>query len=242
MSEGAPKARTEAKTPSTGAIDLYWIPLGAGGHVVRLNGKIYEAIKAFVGHREPRALYHSALEVWAPDGPFVIEVTPIPDANGRARGVVAEGPVGTMWAGRFRVFRYEIRRWLGGSIPDVNEAVASPVRVATDLSTARTVLDRLPSVPTPTWGRDELDTGDMWNSNSVISWLLVQAGVGVDAIRPPAAGRAPGWDAGLVVARRAGGHEIGGERGHVRDAPQIGSPRCGAGEGRTKRRLRGRKP
>jgi hypothetical protein len=64
----------------------------------------------------------------------------------------------------------------------------------------------LPSVPTPTWGRDELDTGDMWNSNSVISWLLVQAGVGVDAIRPPAGGRAPGWDAGLVVARRAGGH------------------------------------
>jgi Polyketide cyclase / dehydrase and lipid transport len=46
----------------------------------------------------------------------------------------------------------------------------------------------------------------MWNSNSVISWLLVHAGVGVDAIRPPAGGRAPGWDAGLVVARRAGGH------------------------------------
>jgi hypothetical protein len=27
-------------------IDLYWFPLGAGGNFVRLNGRIYEAIKA----------------------------------------------------------------------------------------------------------------------------------------------------------------------------------------------------
>lgn len=27
-------------------IDLYWFPLGAGGHFVRLNGRIYEAVKA----------------------------------------------------------------------------------------------------------------------------------------------------------------------------------------------------
>jgi hypothetical protein len=37
--------------PAPGAVDLYWIPLGAGGHVVRLNGRIYEAIKAFIEHR-----------------------------------------------------------------------------------------------------------------------------------------------------------------------------------------------
>jgi hypothetical protein len=186
------------------AVDLYWIPLGAGAHVVRLNGKVYEAIKASVEHRPRLALYHSALEVWVPEGRFVIEVTPIPDTDGRARGVVAEGPVGLRWAGRFRLFRYEIRRWLGGSIPDVKEAVSSPIRVATDVATAQKVLDRLTSVPTPTWGRDELETGDMWNSSSVISWVLVQADVHVDEIRPPAGGRAPGWDAGLVVARRDG--------------------------------------
>ncbi|MCU1461111.1 MAG: hypothetical protein JWO37_1186 [Acidimicrobiales bacterium] len=34
------------------------------------------------------------------------------------------------WARRFRVFRYEIRRWRGGAIPDISYAVASPVRVA----------------------------------------------------------------------------------------------------------------
>jgi len=26
------------------AIDLYWLPLGAGGHSVRLNGKVFEAV------------------------------------------------------------------------------------------------------------------------------------------------------------------------------------------------------
>jgi hypothetical protein len=28
------------------AIDLYWLPLGAGGHSVRLNGLVFEAIAA----------------------------------------------------------------------------------------------------------------------------------------------------------------------------------------------------
>jgi hypothetical protein len=42
----------------------------------------------------------------------------------------------------------------------------------------------------------------MWNSNSVISWLLARSGLPTEVIRPPAGGRAPGWHAGLVVARR----------------------------------------
>ena len=137
-----------------------------------------------------------------PDCRFVIESAPIRDSEGRERGVVAEGPVGTSWAGRFRLFRYEIRRWRGGSIPDANEAVSSPVRVANDLARAQLVIDLVSSVPTPVWGRDELRTGDMWNSNSLISWLLVRAGVDTEDLRPPPGGRAPGWDAGLLVARR----------------------------------------
>jgi hypothetical protein len=28
------------------AVDLYWLPLGAGGHFVRLNGRLYEALAA----------------------------------------------------------------------------------------------------------------------------------------------------------------------------------------------------
>ncbi len=190
-------------TRASGTVDLFWIPLGAGGHVVRLNGKVYEAMTAFIERRPRCDLYHSALEVSLPDARFVIESAPIPDQRGRARGVVAEGPVGTRWAGRFRLFRYEIRRWREGSIPDANEAVSSPVRVANDLARARRVLDLVPSVPTPVWGRDELRTGDMWNSNSLTSWLLVGAGVETEGIRPPSRGRAPGWHAGLAVARRA---------------------------------------
>ena len=189
-------------TPAQPAVDLFWIPLGAGGHVVRWNGKIYEAGKAFVEHRPRCALYHTALEVQTPSGRFAIESAPIPSQPGRERGVVAEGPVGTSWAGRFRLFRYEIRRWRGGRIPDANEAVGSPIRVATDEALAQRIIDLVPSVPNPVWGRDELGTGDMWNSNSLTSWLLERAGVHTGQIQPPPGGRAPGWEAGLVVAQR----------------------------------------
>ena len=191
-----------SSTATPGAIDLYWIPLGAGAHVVRLSGEVYEAVKAFIDHRARFALYHTALEVHVADARFVIESAPVIDRQGWERGVVGEGPVGTSWAGRFRIFRYEVRRWRGGSIPDANEAVSSPVRVATDLARAQQILELVPSVPTPVWGRDELDTDDMWNSNSLTSWLLVRSGLYTKDLKPPPGGRAPGWDAGLVVAGR----------------------------------------
>ena len=187
---------------SSAAVDLYWIPLGAGGHVVRLNGKVYEAIKALVERRPRYALYHTALDIRVPDGRFVIESAPIRDDRGRERGVVGEGPVGTRWAGSFRLFRYEIRRWREGLIPDATEAVSSPVRVANDASRATGILELVPFVPMLVWGRDELRTGDMWNSNSLISWLLVRGGVETSTLQPPAGGRAPGWHAGLELARR----------------------------------------
>ena len=47
-------------------VDLYWLPLGAGGHFVRLNGRLYEAAVAALEHRPRRDLYHSALEVRLP--------------------------------------------------------------------------------------------------------------------------------------------------------------------------------
>lgn len=187
-------------------VDLYWIPLGAGAHVVRMSGKAYEALSALVQRRPRYRLYHAALVVGTSDGRYTIESAPIRDDVGSDRGVVAEGPVGMRWLGRFRLFRYEIRRWRDGSIPDLAEAVMSPVRVAGDDATARCVLDLLPLVPLPVWGRDELQTGDMWNSNSVVSWVLSRAGVDLGSVGPPPGGRAPGWDAGLTVARREPGH------------------------------------
>lgn len=98
---------------SSAAIDLYWLPLGAGGHSVRWNGP-----------------------------------------------------------GRARVFRYELRRWRDGVISDVSEAVRSPQRLSSQAGEAARLLALVRRVPTPTWGRDELHTGEMWNSNSVTSWLL----------------------------------------------------------------------
>ena len=184
------------------AVDLYWLPLGAGGHFVRLNGRVFEALAARLAHRSTCDLYHSALEVRVPEGRFVIEQAPVRDEHGDRRGVVGEGAVGTRLAGRLRIFRYEIRRWGGGEIPDVAEAVESPRRLTGDRDRARSVLELAPLVPTPVWGRDELRTGEMRNSNSVISWLITRSGIDVDSIPPPHGGRAPGWRAGIVVARR----------------------------------------
>lgn len=184
-------------------VDLYWLPLGAGGHFVRLNGRVYEGIHAWRERRRAFDLYHSALQVYVPEGRFVIETAwPIPDADRASRGVVVEGPVLTRRAAGLRMLRYEVRRWREGVIPDIGDAVASPQRLSDDVDLAHRVLDLAPEVPAPIWGRDELGTGDMWNSNSVISWLLARSGIAMEAIRPPVGGRAPGWDAGLVIARR----------------------------------------
>ena len=169
---------------------------------MRLNGRIFEAVVARLEQRKTSDLYHSALEVRVDEGTFVIEMAPVPDGNGALRGVVAEAPVGSRWARSLRIFRYEIRRWRGGAIPDVDEAVDSPQRLTDDPFVAQRILDLVPGVPTPVWGRDELQAGEMWNSNSLISWLIVRSGLGIESVHPPAGGRAPGWRAGLVVARR----------------------------------------
>jgi hypothetical protein len=194
----APQA---SDTPSDAAVDLYWLPLGAGGHFVKWNGRLYEALKARLERRAACVLYHAALQVHLGDDTYVIEQAPEPDLTGESRGVVAEGPVGARWAGRFRIFRYEIRVWRGGNIPDVAEAVDSPRRLTGDLAVARHVLDVVPQIPTPVWGRDEFGTGEMWNSNAVIAWVLIKSGIDAGAIQPPLGGRAPGWRAGLVAAR-----------------------------------------
>jgi hypothetical protein len=188
--------------PARPGIDLYWLPLGAGGHCVRLNGRLFEAVASLAERRPRRELYHSALEVRVPSGRFVIEQAPACGGNRRDRGVVAEGAVGSRWAGRFRIFRYEVRRWRDGVIPDAGEAVGSPVRLTEDSAVAQRLLDLAPVAPVAVWGRDELEAGEMWNSNSLVAWLLARAGVPVESIRPPRGGRAPGWRAGLVVAHR----------------------------------------
>jgi len=184
------------------SVNLYWLPLGAGDHCVRLNGRLYEAIVARKQRRAAQDLYHSALEVQLRDDRFVIESAPAWGSRESDRGVVCEGPVGLVWLGHSRFFRYEVRRWRNGVIPDASAAVASPIKVGTMVAQAEQLLELVPRFPTVTWGRDELRTGEMWNSNSLIAWLLASSGHDVGAVLPPAHGRAPGWSAGLVVAAR----------------------------------------
>ena len=208
-------------------VDLYWLPLGAGGNFVRLNGRLYEALLSRLQRRPARDLYHSALVVALPEARYVVEMTP---AGGPGeRGVVGVGPVGARWAGRLRAFRYELRRWREGVIPDLAEAVDSPRRLTRDPATGRRLLDLAPSVPMLVWGRDEIGAGEMWNSNSQISWLLARAGLDPAGIEPPAGGRAPGWSAGILAAGLD--RLTGGARGDGR--PSAAGPNApGDGRGR----------
>lgn len=181
------------------SVDLYWLPLGAGGHSVRLNGKVFEFVAAALARRDRRDLYHSALIVTTADARWTIELGP--EQKGE-HGRVAGGSVGSVILGSLRVFRYEARCWRDGVIPDIEEAVASPARLSDDREVADRIIELAPNIPTAVWGRDELGAGEMWNSNSVTSWLLERAGVNTDQIEMPPNGRAPGWDAGVIVARR----------------------------------------
>jgi hypothetical protein len=185
-------------------VDLYWLPLGAGeaSGCVRWNSRVFEAMMARQQHRQVRDLYHSALVVHLGGDRYVIEMAPAWGNGEPDRGVVSEGAVGLPWLGRSRFFRYEIRRWKNGTIPDIAEAVASPQRLNTDEVRVRRLLDLVPAFPVVTWGRDELHAGEMWNSNSLIAWLIARSGHHAGAIEMPARGRAPGWSAGLIVAGR----------------------------------------
>lgn len=63
-----------APDPSKANVDLYWIPLGAGGAgFVKLNGRMYEAIRAHRERRRELDIYHTALEVRVPEGRLIVE-------------------------------------------------------------------------------------------------------------------------------------------------------------------------
>lgn len=181
-------------------VDLSWLPLGAGGQCVRVNGRIYETVAAGWQRRARSDLYHSALRIRSGGTTYTVEMGPVWNVSATDRGVVCEGPVGARALGRFRAFRYEVRCWPGGVIPDLDEAVGEPQRVSEDPVQVSALLRTIPEVPPLTWGRDELGTGDMWNSNSLVSWALARTGHDMRSLTPPPNGRAPGWNAGLRLA------------------------------------------
>jgi hypothetical protein len=186
-----------------GSVELYWIPLGVDGNrSVRWGGRLYEWCVARRDARPPQRLFHSALLIRPDaDATYAIEMAPVWSSRLPDRGVVVEGPVGLRALGRSRMFRYEVRCWREGVIPDLAAAVDSPVVLPATDAQARTLLSLAPSFPALTWGLDERGTGDMWNSNSLVSWLLAMSGLPVD-LAPPDGGRAPGWTAGVTIAAR----------------------------------------
>lgn len=182
--------------------DLYWLPLGAGGTCVRWNGRVYETVTAAWQRRARSDLYHSALRIRSGATTYAVEMGPVWNVAATDRGVVCEGPVGARALGRFRAFRYEVRCWPGGYIPDLDEAVGEPQRVSEDPVQVHALLRTIPEVPRLTWGRDELGTGEMWNSNSLVSWALARTAHDMRSLAPPPNGRAPGWSAGLYLAEQ----------------------------------------
>lgn len=184
---------------------LYWIPLGAGGTgFVSLNGRIYERLVARRQRRPALDLYHTALEVRLSAARFVVETMwPRPDRGTATRGVLVEGAVFSEVLGFTRLFRYEVRRWRDGLLPDADHAVGGARLVLAGVEPAVRLLDLVERVPPLTWGRDPTGSGDMWNSNSVVSWLLTMGGADMSDTLPPPHGRAPGWGAGVEVARMA---------------------------------------
>ena len=184
------------------SVHVLWIPLGAGeaSRLVRWTGRAFESACATIEHRAPLDLYHSALVVSVDGVRFGIEMAPAWRSTAAAGEVMRSGAVGLRGLGSSRYFRYEVRCLADGAIPDRQFAVGV-VSVDTDPQRARRLLDLPREFPAATWGRDEFDAGEMWNSNSLTSWLLDRSGHDVTAVSVPAGGRAPGWQAGITVAR-----------------------------------------
>jgi len=143
----------------TAAVDLYWIPLGAGGHSVRFNGRVFEAIEAARQRRSRCDLYHAALVVELDGDRYTIEIAPSPDADEASRGVVGTGAVGSRYVGWLRLFRYEIRCWRAGSIPDLDWAVGGSHRFTTDRRIASRLLNLVATAPRPVWGARRAEAG-----------------------------------------------------------------------------------
>jgi hypothetical protein len=184
------------------SVRLYWVPVGAGQHVVRRSTRLFEVYDARRHHRPQQTLYHAVLEVHLDLERWTVEMAPAWGGPPGDHGVAGTGAVAWRRLAASRLFRYEVRVWQDGTVPDLDFAVGEPVHLATDPTRARRLLAAGAQVPHLTWGRDELGLGDMWNSNSVVSWMLVASGHDVTGLAPPGGGRAPGWSAGLELARR----------------------------------------
>lgn len=183
--------------------DLWWLPVGAGGHIVVHTSAWWEGLSAVREGRPSRPLFHAALEVFDGRDTWLVEMAPAWGGPPMPRGVVGTGPVGSRFLGRVRAFRYEVRCWRDGILPDRNHAVEAPHRIRLTEESASSLLEAVRTVPRLVWGRDVCGIADMWNSNSVIAWVLHRSGIDMVGLGPPTPGSAPGWRSGVVASLRA---------------------------------------
>ena len=117
--------------------------------------------------RQPLDLYHTALVVHLPEGRFVVEnCWPIPDPDGRSRGVVVQGPVPSRRLAGFACSAMRCAAGATGSSP--TPARPWPARTGEQRPRHRVGCwtCRLPAQPGLGSGRAW--DGEMWNSNSVM--------------------------------------------------------------------------
>lgn len=186
---------------------LHWIPVGAGGHVVRHTSGWFERAAARREHRRPLRLVHAALTLVLGERTYAVEMAPAWGAGAGGAGVVATGPVGSRALGRSRLWRYEVRCTPDRPVPDVALQVGEGRVLTRDPRAVGALRAVVGDVPPLVWGRDQLGCGDMWNSNSLISWALAEVGLSDAAGPVPSGCGAPGWRAGLVLAQRRRGLE-----------------------------------
>ena len=187
----------------TAYVDLYWLPLGAGGHSVRYNGRVFESVVARLEKRPVRDLYHSALVVRVPDGEFVIEQAPAFHGDGGLRGVVAEGAVGSRRPRQATPLSLRDQMLAWRRHPGRERGRREPRRLTNDPASRSASSTSFADVPTPGLGtrrarcrRDvELELGDL------LADRAQRHRTSMACIRQHD-GRAPGWRAGVVVARR----------------------------------------
>lgn len=171
------------------AVAIAWRPVG--GRVSRRTSGWWESIEAARGHRTACELVHAMLLLRPERDTLLLEMTPTWAATRHGVEVLATGAVGSRALGRIPFFRYEVR--LRTALLD-DDGIA----LSDDPSVAAALVDRAPAVPPLVWGA-RTGEGDLWTSNSVVAWLLADAGL-VTGLVPPPGCRAPGWDAGIAAA------------------------------------------
>lgn len=184
------------------SLELLWIPVGAGTSAFQRASLVaWEWVEARRCRRERVTLLHCGLKIRDGAGEsFTLEIAPA--FIGGPNPPLATGPVGIRGADRLRLFRYQLRHVPAEQLPDEQWAVEAPIRLTGDCGVVDRLLALAPAVPRHVWGRRAPGTTEMWTSDSTIAWLLIKAGVDVASLAIPPRSRAPGWYAGIQLARR----------------------------------------